>query len=99
VRSPPSPSPRFPVTNAEWRLFIAAGGYDDERWWEGEAAQDWRRGEGTGDGPKQHGARTGSGRDDPQRIGSCCAKAACIRRRPSEWEDTAMSEAEFEAHA
>jgi formylglycine-generating enzyme required for sulfatase activity len=38
---------QFPVTNAEWRLFIAAGAYDDERWWEGKAAQDWQRGEGT----------------------------------------------------
>lgn len=43
----------FPVTNAEWRLFIASGGYDDERWWEGDAAQRWRRGETTAEGVKQ----------------------------------------------
>ncbi|HCZ13975.1 MAG TPA: SUMF1/EgtB/PvdO family nonheme iron enzyme [Accumulibacter sp.] len=30
---------RFPVTNAEWRLFITAGAYEYERWWEGKAAQ------------------------------------------------------------
>lgn len=32
-----------PVTNAEFRCFIEAGGYEDERWWEGETAQRWRR--------------------------------------------------------
>ena len=36
----------FPVTNAEYRLFIEAGGYEDERWWTTEAARAWRRGEG-----------------------------------------------------
>ncbi|HNN85869.1 MAG TPA: SUMF1/EgtB/PvdO family nonheme iron enzyme, partial [Accumulibacter sp.] len=41
---------RFALSNAEWRLFIEAGGYDDERWWEGEAARAWQRGEGTADG-------------------------------------------------
>ncbi len=24
---------RTPVTNGEWQLFVAAGGYDDARWW------------------------------------------------------------------
>ncbi|HOL64310.1 MAG TPA: SUMF1/EgtB/PvdO family nonheme iron enzyme [Accumulibacter sp.] len=43
----------FPVTNAEWRLFMASGGYDDERWWEGDAAERWRRGETTAEGVKQ----------------------------------------------
>jgi formylglycine-generating enzyme required for sulfatase activity len=38
---------QFPVTNAEWRCFMDAGSYDEERWWEGESAQAWRRGEGT----------------------------------------------------
>ena len=32
-----------PVTNAEFRCFIKAEGYEDERWWEGETAQRWRR--------------------------------------------------------
>jgi formylglycine-generating enzyme required for sulfatase activity len=44
---------KFPVTNAEWKLFMDAGGYEDERWWDIEAAKAWRRGEGTAEGPKQ----------------------------------------------
>jgi formylglycine-generating enzyme required for sulfatase activity len=35
---------RYPVTNAEFALFIAAGGYHDAQWWDTEAAQDWLRG-------------------------------------------------------
>jgi formylglycine-generating enzyme required for sulfatase activity len=44
---------KFPVTNAEWKLFMEADGYKDERWWDTEAAKAWRRGEGTAEGPKQ----------------------------------------------
>ena len=44
---------QFPVTNAEWALFMQAGGYEEERWWETEEARAWRRGEGTAEGPKQ----------------------------------------------
>ncbi len=42
-----------PVTNAEWALFMAAGGYDNEEWWSTEVAKAWRRGENTDEGPKQ----------------------------------------------
>ena len=44
---------QFPVTNAEWALFIAAGGYDDERWWQTPQARDWQQGNNTAEGPKQ----------------------------------------------
>lgn len=44
---------RFPVTNAEYALFIAAGGYDDEQWWDTDAAKAWRRGEGQVEGMRQ----------------------------------------------
>ena len=44
---------QFPVTNAEYRLFMEAGGYEEERWWETEEAQAWRRGEGSSEGSKQ----------------------------------------------
>ena len=38
---------RFAVTNAEWACFVDAGGYEEERWWEGERARAWWCGEGT----------------------------------------------------
>ncbi len=41
---------RFAVTNAEWACFMAAGGYEDERWWPDEAAKAWQRGETTAAG-------------------------------------------------
>jgi formylglycine-generating enzyme required for sulfatase activity/class 3 adenylate cyclase len=41
---------RFAVTNAEWACFLAAGGCEDERWWDTEAARRWQSGEGTADG-------------------------------------------------
>jgi len=39
----------FPVTNAEYRCFIEAGGYTDEQWWDTDAALDWLRGDGSVD--------------------------------------------------
>jgi formylglycine-generating enzyme required for sulfatase activity len=35
---------RFLVTNAEWRCFMDAGGYDEDVWWESDAAKMWRLG-------------------------------------------------------
>ncbi len=32
-----------PVTNAEFACFVEAGGYADERWWDGTAGSTWRR--------------------------------------------------------
>ncbi|MCB0020484.1 MAG: SUMF1/EgtB/PvdO family nonheme iron enzyme, partial [Anaerolineales bacterium] len=40
----------YPVTNAEFRCFMVAGGYEDEQWWETEAALGWLRGETTSEG-------------------------------------------------
>jgi formylglycine-generating enzyme required for sulfatase activity len=36
---------QFPTTNAQWRCFMEAGGYDDTRWWDTENGRRWRRGE------------------------------------------------------
>ena len=36
---------RYPVTNAEFAGFLAADGYEDDRWWTTESARRWRRGE------------------------------------------------------
>ena len=46
---PPFRVGRFPVTNAEWHRFKAAGGYEDDRWWDTEGARRWWSGEGTAD--------------------------------------------------
>jgi len=48
---------QFPVTNAEWACFIAAGGYEDERWWDTEGARAWRRGELANEGAKSNNRR------------------------------------------
>jgi formylglycine-generating enzyme required for sulfatase activity len=45
---------KFPVTNAEYALFMEAGGYEDERWWQTEVARSWLRGEGDKSGEKQN---------------------------------------------
>ena len=39
-----------PVTNAEFACFVAAGGYEQEDWWQGGLAQRWRQGEAVGGG-------------------------------------------------
>ena len=36
---------RWPVTNAEYACFMAAGGYENETWWQGELAKRWLAGE------------------------------------------------------
>lgn len=45
---------QFPVTNAEYRCFVDAKGYEDERWWEGDTARRWRRGEGTAEADRNN---------------------------------------------
>ncbi|MFI5938317.1 SUMF1/EgtB/PvdO family nonheme iron enzyme [Actinoplanes sp. NPDC051494] len=35
-----------PVTNAEYALFVAAGGYQDDRWWRTASARSWLAGDG-----------------------------------------------------
>lgn len=44
---------QFPVTNAEFGLFVTAGGYEDEQWWDTAAAKAWRLGNSTAEGPKR----------------------------------------------
>jgi formylglycine-generating enzyme required for sulfatase activity len=50
VRLPTFAIGQFAVTNAEYQCFMDAGGYEDERWWEGDAARAWRNGEGVAEG-------------------------------------------------
>ena len=57
VRLPTFAIGQFAVTNAEYQCFMDAGGYEDERWWEGDAARAWRNGEGAAEGLRWHLAR------------------------------------------
>jgi len=50
VRLAPFRIGRFPVTNAEYRCFVAAGGYENEQWWASDVARAWRLGIGTASG-------------------------------------------------
>ena len=45
---------QFPVTNAEYWLFIEAGGYENDAWWPTEAALAWRKGEASNEGGKNY---------------------------------------------
>jgi formylglycine-generating enzyme required for sulfatase activity len=44
---------QFPVTNAEYKCFLDAGGYEDETWWDTEESRAWLRGEASTEGLKQ----------------------------------------------
>lgn len=44
---------QFPVTNAEYKFFIDAGGYKDEQWWDTAEALAWLRGEASVEGVKE----------------------------------------------
>ena len=43
---------RFPITNAEWSCFMAADGYEDERWWQPPFGRSWQEGELANEGAK-----------------------------------------------
>lgn len=90
---------RFPVTNAEWRLFMLAGGYEDDRWWDTEAAKAWRAGKGTSEGPKSElrdYRRTVQGdRGLPRKFHQ---QGRWTSQQVEDWESYArMSDDEFEA--
>ncbi len=44
---------QFPVTNAEYKCFLEAGGYEDERWWDTEESRAWLKGEASTEGSKE----------------------------------------------
>ncbi|MBK7782588.1 MAG: SUMF1/EgtB/PvdO family nonheme iron enzyme [Ardenticatenia bacterium] len=90
----------FAVTNAEWACFMAAGGYEDERWWVGADALAWRRGEGTAEGPRL-GARQGLSilRDSPEMLESWLDSGRIDDDGYQRWLlRLAMSTEAFDAH-
>ena len=78
---------------------MKAGGYEDERWWDTEAAQAWRRGEGTAEGAKQQW------REDRQTlqthfddIRNWHRQGRITSKQADDWEQIArMDDDEFEA--
>ena len=45
---------KYPVTRLEFECFVDAKGYEDPKWWEGKAAQEWFSGRSVGEGRKQN---------------------------------------------
>jgi formylglycine-generating enzyme required for sulfatase activity len=90
---------QFPVTNAEWALFMQAGGYEEERWWETEDARAWRRGEDTAAGPKQEWRDNRKVlQDDVDRIRQLHEQGRITSKQAEDWEAIRrMSDDEFEA--
>ena len=90
---------QFPVTNAEWTLFMQAGGYEEERWWETEEARAWRRGEGTAEGAKQQWrADRKSMQDNFDLIRQLHQQGRIMLKQADDWEAIARrSDDEFEA--
>lgn len=90
---------RFPVTNAGWQLFMVAGGYDDDRWWDTETAKRWRRGEGMGEGLKsQWRENRRTLQKDFDSIRTSQRGGRITSKQAEDWEAIArMSDAEFEA--
>ena len=90
---------QFPVTNAEWALFMQAGGYEEERWWETEEARAWRRGEGTAEGAKQQWQdNRKSLQDNFDSIRQLHQQGRITSKQADDWEAIArMNDDEFEA--
>ncbi len=92
---------QFPVTNAEYALFMRAGGYNDEHWWETDAAKDWRRGEGTASGPKKQWReqrRTLQDADRRNTIRTLLTQNRITTKQADDWEAIArMTDDQFEA--
>jgi len=89
---------RFPVTNAEWQCFLEAGGYEDERWWNGEAGKRWRRGEDTAEGAKQQRREFRQRlQENPEAIRQMLEQNRITSWQAEDWEAIrSMTDADFE---
>ncbi|MCB9176979.1 MAG: SUMF1/EgtB/PvdO family nonheme iron enzyme [Caldilineae bacterium] len=91
---------RFPVTNAEWRCFVEAGGYEEEGWWDTAAGRDWRRGLGTAAGTHSNVRDWLTRlRAEPELMHRFVARGAWTEEIHVRWQQRLrMNEAELEAH-
>jgi formylglycine-generating enzyme required for sulfatase activity len=91
---------QYTVTNAEWACFMAAGGYEDERWWDTTDAKQWQRGVGTADtlhSNVRHWFSTFS--KDPEQIDRRLATGNFTRETYERWKKRlSMSPEELERH-
>jgi formylglycine-generating enzyme required for sulfatase activity len=91
---------RYPVTNAEWRCFMEAGGYEEERWWDTAGAKRWWNGEGTAEGThvnvKYWHAQF---RQDPEKLEQAWKAGQMPEESYERWKKRlGMDEGELEAH-
>jgi formylglycine-generating enzyme required for sulfatase activity len=91
---------KYPVTNAEWRYFMEAGGYEEERWWDTEGARKWRSGEATAVGTHttvRHWLKIF--RKDPAKLEEQWKTGQLPEESYERWKKRlGMGDAEFEAH-
>jgi formylglycine-generating enzyme required for sulfatase activity len=81
---------QFPVTNAEYACFVAAGGYREERYWPTAAARAWRQGdEVEGGALKQWMDIWQDVRENPALLGQL-RRAGVSRRELATWERLAQ---------
>ncbi|MDS4042072.1 MAG: SUMF1/EgtB/PvdO family nonheme iron enzyme, partial [Candidatus Competibacter sp.] len=90
---------QFPVTHAEYALFVKAGGYEDEQWWDTDAARAWRRGEGTAEGAKQQWRKTRQYfQANFATLRNAHRQGRITSKQADDWEHIArMNDGEFEA--
>jgi len=91
---------RFAVTNAEWACFMAAGGYEDARWWDTEDARAWRLGKGTADAMRCGFRRAVAYlKSDPKRLDEWRSRGHSNDADYERWQrNVAMTEEELDAH-
>jgi formylglycine-generating enzyme required for sulfatase activity len=77
---------------------MAAGGYDDERWWETEEDKALQRGETTAEGPRRSWREDRDMlRADPARIGRLLKEGTFTSRQAEQWEAIVrMTDQDFE---
>ncbi|TVR58386.1 MAG: NACHT domain-containing protein [Candidatus Competibacteraceae bacterium] len=90
---------QFPVTHAEYALFLKAGGYEDERWWGTDAARAWRCGESTAEGAKQQWRENRQYfQENFDNIRNLHRQGRITSKQADDWEEIArMDDDEFEA--